>query len=210
MVQTGRRERKKAHVRQHIADVAMSLFTERGFDAVSVSEIAEAADVARPTVFAHFPRKEDLVFDRTAAVTAAIVQAVRDSDGSPLRTVRDLLVAPGAPGGFGARVSEQLAFWRLVAGSRVLQARARELAEQMETALASALDDRGVDEPALCAALLAAAYRTVHLAAIRQVLSGESPQRVDAERTAQLARALDAVEQTVTRLAPGTGSQPGS
>ena len=208
MVQAERRERKKARLRRHISDVAMSLFVERGFDAVSVSEIAEAADVARPTVFAHFPRKEDLVFDRAAAVTVAIVQAVHAGDGSPLRSVRDLLVAPEAPGGFGARVSEQLAFWRLVADSRVLQARARELAEQMETALASALRDQGVNEPALGAALLAAAYRSVHLAAIRRVLSGESPQRVDAERTAQLARALDAVEHAVTRLPPTTSCGP--
>jgi AcrR family transcriptional regulator len=201
VVQTGRRERKKAHVRQHIADVAIGLFAERGFDAVSVTEIAEAADVARPTVFAYFPRKEDLVFDRAAAVTAALVQAADASSGSPLRAVRNLLVTPGAPGGFGARVSEQLAFWRLVAGSRVLQARARELAEETEAALAEAFRDQDVSEPALCAALIAAAYRSVHLAAIRQVLSGESPQKIDAERTAQLARALDAVEQAVTRLA---------
>lgn len=210
MAQMGRRERKKALIRQHISDVAMGLFAERGFDLVSVSEIAEAADVARPTVFAHFPRKEDLVFDRVTAVTAAIVQAVHTGDGSPLRTVRDLLVAPGAPGGFGVRVSEQSAFWRLVAGSRALQARARELAEEMETTLASALGDRGVSEPALCAALLAAAYRSVHLAAIRQVLSGDSPQKVDAERTARLARALDVVELAVTQLAPASRSRPGN
>lgn len=207
MVATGRRERKKAHTRQHIADVAMSLFTEHGFDAVSVSEVAEAADVARPTVFAYFPRKEDLVFDRTAAVTAAIVQAVHASDGAPVRAVRDLLVAPRAPGGFGARISEQLPFWRLVASSRVLEARARELAEQMEAALAEALRDQGISEPALCAALIAAAYRSVHLDAIRQALSGEPPQQIDTERTAKLARALDAVEQAVTQLAPTTDSK---
>jgi AcrR family transcriptional regulator len=47
--------------------VATALFLDRGFDQVSVSETAEAADVARPTVFAHFPRKEDLFFDRVAA-----------------------------------------------------------------------------------------------------------------------------------------------
>lgn len=185
----------------------MSLFTEHGFDAVSVSEIAEAADVARPTVFAYFPRKEDLVFDRTAAVTAAIVQAAHTSDGSPVRAVRDLLVAPRAPGGFGARVSEQLPFWRLVASSRVLQARARELAEQMEAALAEALRDQGASEPVLCAALIAAAYRSVHLTAIRQALSGEPPQKIDTERTAKLARAFDAVEQAVTQLAPTTNSR---
>src|SRR5437773_355052 len=60
----GRRERKKAEVRQRISDAATALFLRHGFDQVSVSEIAEAADVARPTVFAHFPHKEDLFFDR--------------------------------------------------------------------------------------------------------------------------------------------------
>ncbi|HEY4571469.1 MAG TPA: helix-turn-helix domain-containing protein, partial [Kribbella sp.] len=49
----GRRERKKAELRARISEVATALFLDRGFDAVSVSEIAEAADVARPTVFAH-------------------------------------------------------------------------------------------------------------------------------------------------------------
>lgn len=142
-------------------------------------------------------------------MTAAIVRAVRASDGSPLRAVRDLLVAPGAPGGFGARISEQRAFWCLVAGSRVLQARARELAEEMEAALAEALRDQGVSKPTLCAALIAAAYRRVHLEAIRQVLAGEAPQKVDAERTARLARALDAVEQAVIRLACTSRSTTG-
>lgn len=200
MVEIGRRERKKAQVRQHISDVATGLFAQRGFDAVSVSEIAEAADVARPTVFAHFPRKEDLVFDRSAAVTASIVQAVRTSSGPPLRAVRDLLVGPGVPGGLGATVYEQQAFWRLVAGSRALQARARELAERMEAALAEALGARGVNEPVVCAALVAAAYRSIHLNAIRRVLAGEPPHEVDAERTARLARVLDAVEEAATRL----------
>jgi AcrR family transcriptional regulator len=60
----GRRERKKAELRQRISGTATELFLRHGFEQVSVSEIAEAADVARPTVFAHFPRKEDLFFDR--------------------------------------------------------------------------------------------------------------------------------------------------
>src|SRR3954465_4105652 len=77
MAEMGRRERKKAQVRQHLADVAMGLFAERGFDAVSVSEIAEAADVARPTVFAHFARKEDLLFDRYPEARAVGAGATR-------------------------------------------------------------------------------------------------------------------------------------
>ncbi len=59
----GRRERKKQQTRQAISDVATALFMERGFDAVTVAEVARAADVAVQTVFNHFPTKEDLFFD---------------------------------------------------------------------------------------------------------------------------------------------------
>lgn len=202
MTEPGRRERKKAATREHLSTVAAKLFAKHGFDAVSVSEIAEAADVARPTVFAHFPRKEDLAFDRTATVTDALVQAVRDSEEPPLRALRDVLARPTAPGGFGATVSQQLPFWRLVAGSRVLQARARELAEEMEESLARALASRGVPDASLVAALVAAAYRTVHLHAIRRVLAGEPAHEVESERTARLSHAFDAIERAVAALPP--------
>ncbi|HWO62981.1 MAG TPA: helix-turn-helix domain-containing protein, partial [Umezawaea sp.] len=59
----GRRERKKAATRQALADAALRLFLERGFDAVGVREIADAADVATTTLFKYFPTKESLVFD---------------------------------------------------------------------------------------------------------------------------------------------------
>lgn len=189
----GLRDRKKAEQRRHISDVATRLFVARGFDAVSVTEIAQEADVSRPTVFAYFPRKEDLVFDRTSRVTEVIVGAARTSDGPPVRAVCDLLVGPGPLGGFGATVSQSLPFWRLVAGSRVLVARARELADETEFALAQAFRDSGVEQPELNAALVAAAYRTVHLQAIRRVLAGDPPARVDTQRTADLAVALGAV-----------------
>lgn len=61
-VQTGRRERKKAATRASIVAAAQELFLERGFDAVSVREIADHADVSPTTVFAHFPQKESLAF----------------------------------------------------------------------------------------------------------------------------------------------------
>jgi AcrR family transcriptional regulator len=196
----GRRERKKAEVRRHISDMATTLFAERGFDDVSVSEIAERADVARPTVFAYFPRKEDLVFDRTSAVTMLLVEAAHTSQGSPVQAVCDVLVAPGALGGFGATVSESARFWRLVAGSRVLLARARELAEEIEAAVAREFRARGVVEPELCAALVAAAYRQVHLEAIRRVLDGDPPKRVDLRRTTRMKLALGVVAQAAERV----------
>ena len=60
---TGLRERKKRQTRQAIAETAMRLFAERGFEAVTVNEIAEAAGVAKATLFTYFPTKESLVLD---------------------------------------------------------------------------------------------------------------------------------------------------
>jgi AcrR family transcriptional regulator len=74
--QAGRRERKKAATRASIVEAAHELFLERGFDAVSVREIADRADVSPTTVFAHFPQKEALAFgdedERHERLVAAI------------------------------------------------------------------------------------------------------------------------------------------
>ena len=74
----GRRERKKAATRKNISDVATALFLERGFDEVSIREVADAADVSPTTVFAHFPQKEALVFDEDDEQRDRLVSAVRD------------------------------------------------------------------------------------------------------------------------------------
>ncbi|WP_329468071.1 TetR/AcrR family transcriptional regulator [Streptomyces sp. NBC_01431] len=63
---TGRRERKKAATRQKIADTALRLFLERGYDAVGIREVAAEADVAVTTLFSHFASKEALVFEQDA------------------------------------------------------------------------------------------------------------------------------------------------
>jgi AcrR family transcriptional regulator len=74
----GRRERKKAATRQALADAALALFVERGFDGVTVAEVAEAADVSVATLFKHFPSKEALLFDRDVDREEALTRAVRD------------------------------------------------------------------------------------------------------------------------------------
>lgn len=79
VTQPGRRERKKAQTRTALADAAMRLFSERGYDEVTVTEVAEAADVSVTTLFKHFPAgKESLVFDQDSAQEQALIAAVRD------------------------------------------------------------------------------------------------------------------------------------
>ncbi|MCX4781159.1 TetR/AcrR family transcriptional regulator [Streptomyces sp. NBC_01264] len=74
----GRRERKKAQTRKALADAALRLFLERGYDKVGVRDVAEEADVSVTTLFKHFPSKEALVFDEDEDNEAELVSAVRD------------------------------------------------------------------------------------------------------------------------------------
>ncbi|MEV3946604.1 helix-turn-helix domain-containing protein [Streptomyces halstedii] len=75
---SGRRERKKAATRQKIADTALRLFLERGYDAVGIRDVAAEADVAVTTVFSHFASKEALVFERDQDFEQRLTRAVTD------------------------------------------------------------------------------------------------------------------------------------
>ncbi|MFF1919637.1 TetR/AcrR family transcriptional regulator [Streptomyces sp. NPDC058221] len=76
----GLRERKKRQTRQYLSDVATGLFLERGFDAVTIAEIARAADVSVNTVYNYFPAKEDLFLDRSRGVVDRLSRYVRGRD----------------------------------------------------------------------------------------------------------------------------------
>ncbi|MGW7075320.1 TetR/AcrR family transcriptional regulator [Streptomyces sp. NPDC054866] len=73
---TGRRERKKAATRQNIAETALRLFLERGYEAVGIRDVAAEADVAVTTLFSHFASKEALVFEQDADFEQRLTQAV--------------------------------------------------------------------------------------------------------------------------------------
>ena len=78
----GRRERKKAATRKALSEAALALFLERGYDKVTVAEIAEAADTAIATLFAHFPAgKEALILDDSGEREASLTAAVRERPG---------------------------------------------------------------------------------------------------------------------------------
>ncbi|MBL1120698.1 TetR family transcriptional regulator [Streptomyces sp. 110] len=87
----GRRERKKAATRAAILEAATALFLARGFDAVTVREIADEADVSPKTVFTHFPHKEALVFSDEGERHERLIAAV--SGRLPGTTISDALKA---------------------------------------------------------------------------------------------------------------------
>ena len=79
-----RRARKKARTRQQIVDAAQGLFAERGFEAVTIADIASRADVAVQTVFNHFSSKEDIFFVERAEWVDGFADAVRSrAEGVP-------------------------------------------------------------------------------------------------------------------------------
>lgn len=75
VIELGRRERKRQAVHQNVLEVASRLFAERGVARTTVDDIAEAADVARQTVFNHFPYKEALALELAADTVRAVAQA---------------------------------------------------------------------------------------------------------------------------------------
>jgi AcrR family transcriptional regulator len=155
----GRRDRKKAATRQAISDVATRLFVERGFEKVSVAEIAREAAVARKTVFNYFPRKEDLVFDREEEARALVREALAGRGRQPpVRAFQALvrtLVEKQHP--LFRITGRPIRFWRTVAESPALTTRARELQVTLADDLAGMLSDAAGRPPADPDARLAAA-----------------------------------------------------
>src|SRR6266511_6280596 len=76
----GLRERKKQQTRQLIAESARRLFAQRGFEAVTVAEVARAADVSEATVFNYFPTKEDLFYSGLEAFEEELLSAIRERE----------------------------------------------------------------------------------------------------------------------------------
>lgn len=94
----GRRDRKNARTRQALADTALHLFLERGYDQVSVKEIADAVDISLPTLFRHVPEgKQALIFDDGSERRESLLGAVhqRPEGRSVLAALREFFAGRG-------------------------------------------------------------------------------------------------------------------
>ena len=168
-----RRTRKRLATRQLISDVATRLFIERGFDRVTVDEIAAGADVGRMTVFNHFPRKEDMFFDRDQEARDVVFDAVRTRDPrvAPVETLRRLaheFVAGDHP--YIRFFDKSRLFVETVAASEALKARARAIRDEIVRSLTQAMAEsvgRSADDgdAHLAASLLLATWTVAFLEA---------------------------------------------
>ncbi|WP_020551064.1 TetR family transcriptional regulator [Embleya scabrispora] len=207
----GLRERKRLRMAATISDVAIGLFLARGFDAVSVAEIADAAEVSKPTLFRYFPTKEDLVLHRFAdhQDEAGRVVAGRPAGVSALAALRLHFLAGLDRHDPVTGLSDHpqvLAFHGLLYGTPSLVARLYAYTERSEQALADALGaaasdvDADVDADGMQARLAAG-----QIIAVQRILARENWRRIAAgERAAALhpvARAT--AERAFDRLAEG-------
>jgi AcrR family transcriptional regulator len=208
----GLRERKKHQTRRAITEAAKRLFLERGFDQVSVAEVARVADVSEQTVFNYFPSKEDLVFERMDSFERELLSAVRErpEGETPLRAfVRFILDrSETAMAGDGRRRVAELT--RLVAASPSLMARERQIVAKYTDALATLLAEEteaGPDdiEPRLAAEAMMAFHRSLIDFARRRARSRKSSADLAAEVRAAGERALEFLERDLPDYAKTSG-----
>ena len=214
---SGLRERKKEQTRRHIAETARRMFGERGFERVTIAEIAEAADVAvltvaeiaraaevsTQTVFNYFPTKEDLVYWRLSSFEAELLTAVRerDADASAIEAFQTFLLGQG-----GLLVQhdpaarEQLvSFTRMISDSPALQARERQILAGYTDALAALLArETGAEPDDIRPRVAAGAMIGVHRALIdysrARILAGELGPSLERDVRAQAGRAFELLE----------------
>lgn len=189
----GLRERKKRQTRQRISEAALGLFVERGFDHVTIAEVAAAAEVSVNTLYNYYEAKEDLVLppDQASPQRLADIVRARQPGESAARAVlgrlRDELRrrdrSVGLTAGFG-RVFD------MMRAAPTLTARLEDLGRQMTDALATVLaEETGAapdDQlPRLVASQIGWFHSLVYAEIGRRIVAGEKPDAI-AEAMLQL------------------------
>ncbi|MGH2763903.1 MAG: TetR/AcrR family transcriptional regulator [Thermoleophilaceae bacterium] len=218
----GLRERKKQRTRQLIADTARRLFVERGFEAVTVTEIAREAEVAPATVFNYFPTKEDLFYSRLEAFEEELLSAIRNREPGQgvlaalaafLLDQRGVL-AMNAPGGDAEATERVRTITRVITSSPALLARERQVFDDYARALAALLAEETGAEPgdARCR-VVANALLGLHRALIDHVreraLAGEPAARIRESVRAEAERSFAQLEHGLGEFGKRVAGPPG-
>ncbi|MFJ3830817.1 TetR/AcrR family transcriptional regulator [Streptomyces sp. NPDC090046] len=200
---TGLRENKKLRTRRQLAATALELFLERGFDAVSVAEVAAAAEVSKPTLFRYFPSKEDLLLDRFADHQDEAARIVRDRPAgrTPAGAMRAHFLAALAERDPITGLCDHpnvVAFQRLLYSTASLQSRLRHYTDREVDLLAAVFEAEALNP-------LAARLAAMHLVAVRRELGRENFRRIDSGRSADEAypAAVADADQAFAMLADG-------
>ena len=173
MATTGLRELKKARTRQLIADTAARLFAERGYEHVTVTDVAREAEVAEQTVYNYFPAKEQLVTDREQQTQDRLSDLIRSRPPAvtPAAAIRDFVLEfVDAIRGIAPEM------WRgelgyLAALSPAVHRLALELTDRLAATLASAISDTTAVSPEV------ARLQGIALAGVFQIIIDEAGQR---------------------------------
>jgi AcrR family transcriptional regulator len=199
----GLRERKKQRTRELIAETARRLFGERGFDRVTIAEVAREAEVSEQTVFNYFPTKEDLVYWRLEGFEEELLAAVRDR-GAGESIVR----------AFGRFVTQRrgllserdpearqrlLEITRMITESPALLARERQIFDRYTTSLSGLIgNELGAHGDDVLPWVIANALMGVHRALVdytrRRIVAGASSDRIARELEARAERAIATLE----------------
>jgi AcrR family transcriptional regulator len=185
----GLRERKKRQTRQYISDVATGLFLERGFDAVTVAEVGDAANVSVNTVYNYFPTKEDLFLDRSRGVVDRLARWVRGREEGEsaavavLRELRDEVEAVSPRVGL---MDGYARFMRVIHEAPALRSRlwaiGQEVLDNLEEALREETGASADDPlPGLIAGQINWVHQTVMAVIGREMMAGRNPGEVSRE-----------------------------
>jgi len=194
--EVGLRARKKELTRQQIFDAARRLFAQRGFDAVTVAEIAREANVSEVTVFNYYPSKEDLFYGGMQFFEERLLEAVRTRPRgeSAIKALRRCLLESADGLQSRERIDAILRAAEIVSASPSLMAREREIVERYTRRLAVLLaEESGADpwdvEPMAAAGALIGAHRAVVDYVRRRVLAGRRGAALVEDARVQIRRA---------------------
>jgi AcrR family transcriptional regulator len=183
-------ERKQRQARERIIQAAEELLATRDFDDVSVSDIAERAEVGRTTFFRHFGDKQEVAFGRWPTLLETIAVAAQEDDFAPVRSMTDAVeqlcpIVLTLCAQVAADPDDYVRHFQLVEQHAELRARYALKMQQIAIELGDVLVHRGADKPVAVSAAQVALGCYITARSL-----GDDPRRLVDEARAAFRRVL--------------------